>query len=257
MDVWRRYKNGEHTTELRNILIEHYMYYVWSIAKRFCQKLPDSVELDDVASNGMFGLMDAIELFDLDKKVSFIAYSRARILGAIRDGIRNMDWVPKLARRRQSEHATVREALIRETEKLPTNAEMAEGLDCAPDEYMAEVRKRNYHPPSTVSLSRKRLETDSQKDVCEIDLLMDEHAVMPDKTPQKNDVKELLIRGLDRHEQMALTLYYYDGMTMKETGAALGLSESRVSQILTACIERKKENELYPGLKAAIEQCID
>ena len=98
-DVWIDYKKTK-TESLRNVLMEHYLHLVRYNAERIHVKLPDEVELDDLMSAGIFGLMDAIAAFDLDRGVKFETYCAPRIRGAILDELRSMDWVPRLVRSR-------------------------------------------------------------------------------------------------------------------------------------------------------------
>ena len=98
-DVWIDYKKTK-TEPLRNVLMEHYLHLVRYNAERIHVKLPDEVELDDLMSAGIFGLMDAIAAFDLDRGVKFETYCAPRIRGAILDELRSMDWVPRLVRSR-------------------------------------------------------------------------------------------------------------------------------------------------------------
>src|ERR1700752_4312077 len=97
--VWGSYKQ-EPTQELRNLIIEHYMHIVRFNAERIHTKLPTEVELDDLISAGMFGLIDAIEAFDQERGVKFETYCSPRVRGAILDELRSMDWVPRLVRNR-------------------------------------------------------------------------------------------------------------------------------------------------------------
>lgn len=98
-EIWEKFLKGK-TQELRNILLEHYLPIVKYTADRIYTKLPDKVELDDLFSAGIFGLMDAIDAFDQDRGVKFETYCTPRIRGAILDELRNMDWVPRLVRAR-------------------------------------------------------------------------------------------------------------------------------------------------------------
>jgi RNA polymerase sigma factor for flagellar operon FliA len=205
-------------------------------------KLPDLVELDDLMSAGTFGLMDAIEKFDLDRGVKFETYCARRIRGAILDGLRDMDWVPRLVRSRSGKLNRAVAALTAELDRQPTDEEVREFLHVSPGEF-AKIRGDG-SAVGVVSLSRKWFETDSNKDVTEADLLADP-SPSPTAAPDDNDTLDRILRGLDRQKQLVVRLYFYQDMRMKEIGRTLGLSESRVSQILTNLMSQFRARFTY------------
>jgi RNA polymerase sigma factor for flagellar operon FliA len=234
-DVWIDYK--KHKTEpLRNILMEHYLHLVRYNAERIHVKLPDEVELDDLMSAGIFGLMDAIAAFDLDRGVKFETYCAPRIRGAILDELRSMDWVPRLVRSRAHKLESATKELEVEMGRTPTGDEIAKRLKVSMDEF--EKMAKDASAVGLVSLSRKWFETDSNKDVREIDVLEDKRGADPVREIQRKDLKELMTRGLSRAERLIIILYYFEEMTMKEIGATLDLSESRVSQMHSSILAR-------------------
>ena len=237
-EVWVDYKKNK-TEQLRNILMENYLHLVRYNAERIHVKLPDEVELDDLMSAGIFGLMDAINAFDLERGVKFETYCAPRIRGAILDELRAMDWVPRLVRNRAHRVEQVSRLLEAELGRPPTEPEMALRLKLPEEEFEKLIRDAS--AVSVVSLSRKYFETDSSRDVREIDVLEDRRSDSPVIETQKRDLKELITRGLSRAERLILILYYYEEMTMKEIGATLDLSESRVSQMHSAILKRLKE----------------
>src|SRR5437660_2674301 len=126
-DVWIEYKRNK-TEALRNVLMEHYLHLVRYNAERIHVKLPDEVELDDLMSAGIFGLMDAINAFDLERGVKFETYCAPRIRGAILDELRSMDWVPRLVRSRAHKLESATKQLEVELGRSPTNEEVARRL---------------------------------------------------------------------------------------------------------------------------------
>jgi RNA polymerase sigma factor FliA len=222
--------------QLRNILMEHYLHLVRYNAERIHHKLPDEVELDDLMSSGIFGLMDAIEAFDLDRGVKFETYCAPRIRGAILDELRSMDWVPRLVRSRAHKMDTTTKQLEVELGRKPSSGEIAERMNIP----MAEFEKiqKDANAVGVVSLSRKWFETDSNKDVREIDIVEDKRGVDPIREIQRKDLKDMMTRGLSRAERLIIILYYFEEMTMKEIGTTLDLSESRVSQMHSSIIAR-------------------
>ncbi len=234
-EVWIDYK-GQPSQELRNVLMEHYLHLVKFNADRIRAKLPTEVEVDDLISAGMFGLVDAIEAFDLDRGVKFETYCSPRIRGAILDELRSMDWVPRLVRNRSQKIQSATKSLQSELGRLPSAREVASHIGVTDAEFSRMSRDSN--AVTMTSLSRKCFAGDSSRDVSEIDVLKDDQAVNPVKEIQKSDVKSLIQKGLTSTERLILILYYYEEMTMKEIGVTLDLSESRVSQMHSAIIDR-------------------
>lgn len=237
-EVWRRFKRtGDQG--LRNSLMENYLPIVKYNAERICAKLPDEIDPDDLLSAGIFGLMDAIEAFDLNRGVKFETYCAPRIRGSILDELRSMDWVPRLVRSRGHQLGRVARELESNLGRPPCEAELAQRLNLSRPEFDRLMREAT--AVTQVSLSRKHGETDSSKDVCEIDVIEDKRGKNPLREIQRKDLREMITRGLTRAERLILLLYYYEEMTMKEIGVALDLSESRVSQMHSAILGRLKE----------------
>ncbi len=236
--AWCSFKN-EATQTLRNRLMEHYLYLVRYNAERIGAKLPDEVDVDDLMSAGIFGLMDAIDAFELDRGVKFETYCAPRIRGAILDELRHMDWVPRLVRHRahQLDHAT--RQLEVELGRMPSDDEIARRLKIAPAQFKKLLRDAS--AAALVSLSRKLADSESSRDVHEIDVLPDDQSIDPVLEAQKKDVRDLITRGLSREERLIIVLYYYEEMTMKQIGDTLDLSESRVSQMHSAIIQRLRD----------------
>lgn len=235
--LWVEFKKKP-SRPLRNELMEHYLSLVKYNAERISAKLPDEVETDDLISAGIFGLIDAINSFDLTRGVKFETYCAPRIRGAILDELRSMDWVPRLVRSRGNKLEQATRVLEMELGRHPTEDELSQRMQIS----RAELDKlvRDATAVSLISLSRKHYETDSNRDVTEIDILQDKRGRNPVNEIQKRDLRELVTRGLSRAERLILLLYYYEEMTMKEIGATLDLSESRVSQMHSSILNRLK-----------------
>jgi RNA polymerase sigma factor for flagellar operon FliA len=197
--VWREYKQqgGE---RLRNLLMESYLHIVRFTAERLHAKLPDEVELDDLMSAGIFGLMDAIDAFDMDRGVKFETYCAQRIRGAILDELRSMDWVPRLVRSRTHLVEKATRELEVQLGRSPTADELADRIGVSRGDF--EKIQRDAQAVGVVSLSRKWFETDSNKDVREIDVLEDKKSHDPVRDIQRRDLKELLTKGLSRAERL-------------------------------------------------------
>ncbi len=237
-DVWKKYKRSR-SPVLRNELMEAFLPIVRYNAERIAAKLPDEIENDDLVSAGIFGLMDAIDAFDLGRGVKFETYCAPRIRGAILDELRSMDWVPRLVRSRANKLDRVSRHLEAMLGRSPTEPEIANHLSLNRQEFQKLLRDAT--AVTQVSLSRKYTETDSSKEVCEIDVIEDKRGKNPVTEVQKKDLKDLMTRGLTRAERLILILYYYEEMTMKEIGMTLDLSESRVSQMHSSILKRLKD----------------
>ncbi len=238
-EIWKSYKQDQSNQELRNILIERYLPLVRYNAERVWAKLPEGVDLNDLISAGVFGLMDAIDAFDLGRGVKFETYCVPRIRGAMLDELRTMDWVPRLVRSKASKLESARKEAEAEFGRPPSDTEMAGRLHIPLPEY--EKLKSEASAVNLVSLNKKWYETDSYKDVREVDILEDSKGEDPTRGIQKRDLMKLVTKGLNRNERLIIILYYYEELTMKEIGNTLGLSESRVSQMHSSIVARLKD----------------
>ncbi len=222
----------------RNILMEYYFPLIKHIACRLHEKLPDKVELDDLISAGMFGLMDAIDAYDPSREVGFETYCSLRIRGSILDELRSMDWVPRLVRSHDHQLTRATRALEMRLGRKPTDKEIAKELKLNKEDF--ERLQRDANAVGLVSLNIEYNEGDSEKEVRETNVIIDRKSKNPLIEAQKRDVKNFLTKELTREERLLIVLYYYDEHTMKEIGAILDLSESRVSQMHSSILGRLK-----------------
>ena len=234
-EVWQLYAASP-SEEIRNFLWERYLPIVRYNAERIHARLPDEVDVEDLVQAGMFGLMGAISAFQLDKNVKFETYCARRVQGAILDELRAMDWVPRLVRSRSTKVETVRRAIETETGQPATDDQIAARLGVGQEEF--EKIRRDSKPVSTMSITRKA--TDGHSGETRDLEVMREGTETPVRTMQRKDLRDILTKGLSRAERLIVILYYYESMTMKEIGATLALSESRVSQMHSAILERLK-----------------
>lgn len=236
-DVWAEYQKTQ-SEPIRNYLMLRFLPLVRYNAERIYARLPDEVDIEDLMSAGLFGLMDAIDAFDLERKVKFETYCAPRIRGAILDELRSMDWVPRLVRHRSAKFEAARQRIEKETGRPATESQVAAALKLPFDEY--EKLKRDAAAVSTRSLTQRCFPSDGSRDVREIDVIRDETQSNPLCDIQRRDLRDLMTKGLSRAERLIILLYYYEGMTMKEIGSTLDLSESRVSQMHSSILARLK-----------------
>ena len=160
-----------------------------------------------------------------------------------------MDWVPRLVRHRAHKLADATRTLEAELGRVPHDEEIARRLKMSKAQFQKLLQDAN--AVSLISLSRKYTDPDSQRDVFEIDVLPDDRGCDPVAEAQKQDVRELVSRGLSRAERLIVVLYYYEQMTMKQIGQTLDLSESRVSQMHSAILARLRAQLQARGRLAA------
>jgi len=237
-NLWATYKRtGDEN--LRNALIEKYLPLVKYISERLLATLPKSIELDDLQSAGIFGLMDAIDGFDITRGIKFKTYCTTRIRGSILDELRSQDWVPRLVRLKAHRLERAYKALEAELGRRPTDYEVARKLKISLTEFNEMMEEAN--PVTVFSLSEKWDESDDEKSVEKVDVLADEASEDPVKALQQKDVLDFVGRNLSKKERLIVLMYYYEGLTMKEIGEILDLTESRVCQIHSNILLRLKE----------------
>ncbi|MCL5292478.1 MAG: RNA polymerase sigma factor WhiG [Actinobacteria bacterium] len=237
-DLWREYKI-ESRLEAREKLILHYAPIVKYVAGRICANLPQNVDQGDIVSYGIFGLIDAVEKYDVEREVKFETYAISRIKGAIIDELRCLDWVPRSIRTRAKEIERAYVDLENRLKRIPTDEEVADALGISTDEYrdiLAQVS-------STSMLALDELWSSSDRDdrISLIDTIEDTSSPEPSLAFEFEEMKELLGQALNRlteREKTVIALYYYDGLTLKEIGEILGVTESRVSQLHTKAVLR-------------------
>lgn len=243
-EVWEEFRLVQ-SEDLRNLLIVEYLPLVKYHAERVHAKLPEEVDVDDLCQAGTFGLKDAVGLFDPTLGYKFETYASPRIRGAILDELRSMDWVPRIARQRSTRHEHVSREFQHRHGRAPADSEMAKILGLSKQEY--ERARRDSTVAHTVSINAKIMnnkDPGSRETPCHEEAMALADTAVSEAT--RNDVKEFISKGLNRTERMILVLYYYEDMTMKEIGATLDLSESRVSQMHGMILERIRSRIDFP-----------
>lgn len=234
----RKAKNEAEIERLRNVLMERHYPLVRYIAERLLQTLPKSIELDDLVSAGLFGLMDAIRGFDPDRNIKFKTYCSTRVRGSILDQLRSQDWVPRLVRLKASRIEKALQRLTGEYGREPTHTELAEALRMEHGELAEELLSSN--AKAMFSLSEKWEDRDDESSIEKVDVLEDKKAVDPIGELHRRDMMLFLTRALTHKERFIIEQYYQVGHTMREIGEMLGLTESRVCQIHSNVMSRMK-----------------
>jgi len=238
-DLWRYFKEtGDRKAQHR--LIEQYQHLIRYSAERVKTRLPREIEIEDLESAGFFGLLDAIKGFDLSREVKFETYCGPRIRGAILDELRSLDWVPRLVRARASKVDAVTVSLEAALGRPPTAHEMAKELKCTFREYIKLAREAS--TVGVFNITQNAQDEESGRGLREIEGLQDRKGQDPANRSQREDLRVLVTKGLSKKERLIILLYYYEGMTMREIGDSLALSESRVSQMHAAILIRLKKN---------------
>jgi RNA polymerase sigma factor FliA len=236
--LWVRYKT-DNDQKARDDLILNYSPLVKYVAGRLASSLPQTVETADLISYGIFGLIDAIEKYDLERAIKFETYAIARIKGAIIDELRAMDWVPRSVRSRAREIEQAYVQLENELKRVPNDSEVAERMGITSKEYADILSRLSY--TSVVSFEELWVGNDREEGQSALGTIKDETAEDPVAVFESAEVKEILagaIEKLPEREMTVIALYYYEGLTLKEIGQVLGVTESRVSQLHTKAVLR-------------------
>jgi RNA polymerase sigma factor FliA len=235
--LWRDYARTRNP-ETRNTLMELFLPVVTFIAERLLLTLPRSIDVEDLKSAGTFGLMDAIDGFDIDRGIKFKTYCSNRIRGAILDELRSQDWVPRLVRLKAHQIARAQSALEARHGRAPTHAEMAAELNVGLSDYTSMTEEASAH--TVRSLSESWDDGSGDPAVEKIDFIRDERSFDPADLLNQEDVMRAIIRSLNRKEKQIILMYYRDGLTMKQIGGVLQLTESRVCQIHSNVMKKLK-----------------
>jgi RNA polymerase sigma factor FliA len=215
------------------LLLEH-LPIVRYLARRIHERLPQHVEMEDLVSAGVVGLMDAFTKFDPRKKVQFRSYAQFRIRGAILDSLRTLDWSPRDLRRKGRAVEKAIGALTGRLGRAPAETEIAAEMELSLGDYQALLGDLKGLDIGTLHVEHS--EDSGEEEIAYV-------AGRPDDDPLfcclRGELKENLagaIEGLPERERLVMTLYYYEELTMREIGLALGVVESRVSQIHSSAV---------------------
>ena len=221
------------TVEQERVLLEH-LPIVRFLARRIHERLPQHVDIEDLVSAGVVGLMDAFSKFDPAKKVQFRSYAQFRIRGAILDSLRTLDWSPRELRRKGR---AVEEAIRVLTAKMghaPDEAEVAVQMSLELDEYQQLLGDLKGLEIGTLHLERN--EDSGEEELAYIPSRPEEDPLFCCLRGELEERLAEAIQNLPDRERLVMSLYYYEEMTMREIGLALGVVESRVSQVHASAV---------------------
>ena len=222
----------EITTENREEVIIRYSPMIKYVANRIAMRLPPHIEVDDLISVGVLGLMDAITKYDSSRGAKFKTYAEFRVRGAILDELRSLDWVPRSIRQKASAVEKVVRSLESKLRRIPEDEEVAKEMDMSLDQFYRTLDETKSVP--VFSLEDLGIAKESGEQQSLLDCLAGKADADPQTQIRLIELKEIIAKAIDtlpEKERLMVSLYYYEELTMKEIGAVLDITESRVSQI--------------------------
>lgn len=239
-DLWLRFKE-QGDDSARDELVIKYMRVVRYVAGRIAIHVPNNVEMDDLVGWGVLGLLDAVDKFDPSQNTKFTTYATFRIRGAIIDEIRSLDWAPRSLRTMARKVGSARQKLRHEMGEEPSTDDIAEALDstveqvenCISQIQVAQVLSLDDYVPAG-----------DREEVRKLDTVADARAKTPETEAAALERQQRLVEailGLAEQQQKVLNLYYYEELTLKEIGAVLEVSESRVCQVHSAALKELRK----------------
>jgi len=228
-ELWLKYKSTK-LIEVRNELAERYLGLVRIVCGRMAISLPAHLDRDDLLSSGFFGLIDAIERYDVTRGIKFETYAGVRIRGAILDYLRSRDWLPVTMRQKVKRYEQTLSRLETEKGRSATDEEVAEALGITKEELQELITQSN---AATVIPLEEYISADAIETI----------DTNPANSTAYFELKETLASAIERlpqKERTVISLYYYEELTLKEIAMIMKLSEARISQIHTKAIMRMR-----------------
>ncbi|PZD93713.1 FliA/WhiG family RNA polymerase sigma factor [Paenibacillus sambharensis] len=247
IELWQKWKEDK-DIQAKKQLIEHYLPLVDYVTNRMAIGLPKNVSRDDLASNGVMGLIDAIEKFDYQRGLQFETYASWRIRGAMIDGLRQGDWVPRSVREKAKRIEEAYQHLEQEYLRTVSDKEISSYLNVSEREFQTMLQ--DIAVTTVCSLEDPIREEESET---RLSMLIDEKAKNPDHKVQEFFLKETLVKGIERlteKERIVVSLFYYEELSLSEIAEVMQLSPSRISQLHSKAILRlrgaldKQKNQL-------------
>ncbi|AEY66554.1 FliA/WhiG family RNA polymerase sigma factor [Clostridium sp. BNL1100] len=234
--LWKQYIETKDASAKEKLIIQ-YAYLIKYVAGRLSIYFGSNVEFDDLVGYGAFGLIDAIEKYDLAKGVKFETYASLRIRGSIIDSIRDMDWVPRSLRQKNKELEKVYAEIENEKGHTATDKEVAEKMGLGMDDFYKLLNDVNVS--SMMSLD-EFMEQNYERG---LEIFSESTEDKPEASLEFNEMKQLLADSIDKlpeKEKAVITFYYFEELTLKEISAIMNVTESRISQLHTKALLRMK-----------------
>ncbi|HNU19891.1 MAG TPA: RNA polymerase sigma factor FliA [Hydrogenophilus thermoluteolus] len=228
------------TTRDVNQLVQHYAPMVKRMAMQLAARLPANIMLDDLIQYGMMGLLEAIERYEVQDDAQFETYAVARVRGAMLDALRTIDWVPRSVRQAMREVEAAIERLTHQLGRQPSDAEVADAIGWSLEDYFATLSAAQGH---AVLYYDDLIDEDQGRSGAAhfLERHLGDDSANPEALAERRELQSRIahaITQLPEREQTVLALYYEHELNLKEIGAVLEVSESRVSQILSSAIAR-------------------
>ncbi len=234
--LWKQYTQTRDPA-LKDELIVQYAYLIKYVAGRLSIYFGSNVEFDDLVGYGAFGLIDAIEKFDISKGVKFETYASFRIRGSIIDSIRDLDWVPRSLRQKNKELEKVYAEVENEVGHSATDKEVADKMGISMEEFYKLLNDVNV---SSMMSLEEFMEQNYERG---LEIISDSTDDKPEAALENVEIKEILIDAIDKlpeKEKSVITFYYFEELTLKEISAIMNVTESRISQLHTKALLRMR-----------------
>ncbi|WP_232697057.1 FliA/WhiG family RNA polymerase sigma factor [Brevibacillus daliensis] len=236
-DTWLEWKeHGSREAEIA--LVEKFLPLVNKVAMRLSIGLPNNVDKDDLISYGRFGLLDALNKFDYKRGLQFETYAMWRIRGAMIDGLRENDWIPRTVRDKAKKIEEAYTHLEQHLLRSPTDEEVSQHLGVSEKELKQVMFDTSLS--SMLSIDEAVGDEEEQK-IARHSYLIDELIISPESAAELHNLKEVLIQTIDKlpeKERLVVTLFYFEELTLSEIAEVMSLSPSRISQLHSKAIFR-------------------
>ncbi|RLL45339.1 FliA/WhiG family RNA polymerase sigma factor [Oceanobacillus piezotolerans] len=231
-ELWNKWIRNR-SSEAANELVNHYIYLVLFHVERICSHLPKTVSKDDIKSLGLIGLYDALKKFEPNRDLKFDTYASIRIRGAIIDGLRKEDWLPRSLRDKVKKVEQAQQQLEQKHHRAPTSSEIADEIGISVQEVETVVKDSLFANVLSIEEKPKSNHSGNLKEGIGYSIPEDLSMIPENQIIQEEVKNELIeaIKNLNEREQLVISLFYFDELTLTEIGQVLDLTTSRISQI--------------------------